>query len=60
MIGGNKAIKAEFKMPIFMIQNSNKIEQKLLSKINKQFINEKVPGWSSPVSSSEGFTFEGF
>lgn len=24
--GGNKAIKAEFKMPIFMIQNSNKIE----------------------------------
>lgn len=52
--------KAEFKIPIFMTPNSRKFESVLNSVINKNSINLKLPGFSSPVASQEGFDFKGY
>ena len=58
--GGVKASKAMFKIPIYMMPNSKKFESVLNSVINKNNINLKLPGFSSPVASQEGFDFKGY
>ncbi len=52
--------RAEFKMPIFMSPNSRKFESVLNSVISKNSINLKLPGFSSPVASQEGFDYKGY
>ena len=58
--GGVKASRAMFKIPIYMMPNSKKFESVLNSVINKNNINLKLPGFSSPVASQEGFDFKGY
>ena len=53
-------VKANFKIPLYMMPNSNKFESVLNSIINKSNINLKLPGFSSPVASQEGFDYKGF
>lgn len=53
-------IKAQLKIPLYMMPNSNKFESVLNSMINKSNINLKLPGFSSPVGSQEGFDFKGY
>ena len=55
-----KIVKANFKIPLYMMPNSNKFESVLNSIINKSNINLKLPGFSSPVASQEGFDYKGF
>lgn len=52
--------KASFKIPLYMMPNSNKFESVLNSIINKNNINLKLPGFQSPVASQEGFDIKGF
>lgn len=52
--------KAQFKIPLYMMPNSNKFESVLNSMINKSNINLELPGFSSPVASQEGFDFKGY
>ena len=57
---GLKADKAIFKIPLFMTPNSRKFESVLNSVINKNNINLKLPGFSFPVASQEGFDYKHF
>lgn len=52
--------RAQFKIPLYMMPNSNKFESVLNSMINKSNINLELPGFSSPVASQEGFDFKGY
>lgn len=52
--------KAQFKMPLYMMPNSMKFESVLNAMINKSNINLKLPGFSSPVASQEGFDYKGY
>lgn len=52
--------KAQFKIPLYMMPNSNKFESVLNSMINKSNISLEVPGFSAPVASQEGFDFKGY
>ena len=52
---GLKATSAEFNIPIWMSPNSRKFESVLNSIVNNKLINLKLPGFSSPVASQEGF-----
>lgn len=54
---GLKPTRAEFNIPIWMSPNSRKFESVLNSIVNNKLINLKLPGFSSPVASQEGFTF---
>lgn len=53
-------IRAQFKIPLYMMPNSNKFESVLNSMINKSNINLELPGFSAPVASQEGFDFKGY
>lgn len=54
------AEKAIFRMPLHMTPNSRKMESVANSLINKNNINLKMPGFSSPVASQEGFDYRGY
>lgn len=54
---GLKPTRAEFNIPIWMSPNSRKFESVLNSIVNNKLVNLKLPGFSSPVASQEGFTF---
>lgn len=54
------AESARFKIPLYMMPNSRKFESVMNSIINKNSINLKMPGYSSPVASQEGFDFKGY
>ena len=58
--GGHTPTKATFKIPLYMMPNSKKFESVLNSVINKNNINLKLLGFSSPVASQEGFDFKGY
>ena len=53
-------IKAQFKIPLYMMPNSNKFESVLNAMINKSNVNLELPGYSAPVASQEGFDFKGY
>ena len=53
-----KPTRAEFNIPIWMSPNSRKFESVLNSIVNNKLVNLKLPGFSSPVASQEGFTFK--
>lgn len=53
-------VKAEFTVPLFMTPNSRKFESVMNSIINNNNINLKLPGYSSPIASEEGFRYRGF
>ena len=55
---GLKPERAEFNIPIWMSPNSRKFESVLNSIVNNKLVNLKLPGFSSPVASQEGFTFK--
>ena len=55
-----KVLRTSLKLPLFMMPNSRKLESVLNSMINKNSINLKLSGSSSPVASQEGFDFVGF
>lgn len=50
--------RAEFNIPIWMSPNSRKFESVLNSIVNNKLVNLKLPGYSSPVASQEGFTIQ--
>lgn len=52
---GLKPTSAEFNIPIWMSPNSRKFESVLNSIVNNKLVNLKLPGFSSPVASQEGF-----
>lgn len=52
---GLKPVSAEFNIPVWMSPNSRKFESVLNSIVNNKLINLKLPGFSSPVASQEGF-----
>lgn len=52
-----KPSRAEFNIPIWMSPNSRKFESVLNSIVNNKLVNLKLPGFSSPVASQEGFRF---
>jgi len=54
---GLKPTRAEFNIPIWMSPNSRKFESVLNSIVNNKLVNLKLPGFSSPVASQEGFRF---
>lgn len=58
--GYTDIFKAEFKIPLYMTPNSKKFESVLNSVVNKGLINLKLPGFSSPVASQQGFDIKGF
>lgn len=58
--GNTDFVKAEFKIPLYMTPNSKKFESVLNAVVNKSLINLKLPGFSSPVASQQGFDIKGY
>ena len=53
-------VKAVFRIPLFMSPNSRKFESVMNSIVSKSNIRKKLPGYSSPVGSEQGFDQRGF
>lgn len=52
-----KANKADFKLPLWITPNSQKFESVLNAIVGNKIIRLKMPGFSSPVASEQGFSY---
>ena len=53
-----KAVSARFKVPLWLNNNSLKMESSLNAMVTKSLARLKISGWSSPVGSSNKFTLK--
>ena len=53
-----KAVSARFKVPLWLNNNSLKMESSLNAMVTKSLARLKMSGWSSPVGSSNKFTLK--
>src|SRR5690606_25982862 len=52
-----KATRAEFNLPLWITPNSQKFESVLNATVGNKLIRLKMPGFSSPVASEQGFKY---
>lgn len=50
--------KGQFNLPLWITPNSRKFESVLNATVGNKLIRLKLPGFSSPVASQEGFTYQ--
>lgn len=54
---GARPTRADFKLPLWITPNSQKFESVLNSAVGNKLIKLKMPGFSSPVASEQGFKY---